>query len=73
MLREVQQLSTAETAECLGVTEDVVKIRLHRAKAMLRAAIGARVDDAAVQSFGFLGERCDRIVERVMRAITEGR
>ncbi len=32
VLREVEGLSTAEAAECLGVTEDVVKTRLHRAR-----------------------------------------
>src|ERR1044072_7797 len=36
MLREVNGLNTAETAECLGVTEDVVKTRLSRSRAALR-------------------------------------
>jgi len=70
MMREVQQLSTAETAECLEVSTEVVKVRLHRAKAMLREAMAARVDDAAVETFAFLGERCDRIVRRVLAQLS---
>ena len=69
MLREVQQLSTAETAGCLEVSEDVIKIRLHRAKLMLRGAMDATIDAASPESFAFMGARCDRIVERVMRQL----
>lgn len=35
-LRDIEEMSTAETAEILGVTKDVVKIRLHRARQALR-------------------------------------
>jgi RNA polymerase sigma-70 factor (ECF subfamily) len=69
MMREVQQMSTTETAECLGVTEEAVKVRLFRAKALLRASILRSVDLMAPGAFGFLGERCDRLVHRVMSVI----
>ena len=36
MLREVEGLTTAETAESLDISEEVVKVRLHRARAMMR-------------------------------------
>lgn len=36
LLREVEGLSTRETAEVLGVSEEVVKTRLHRARMALR-------------------------------------
>jgi RNA polymerase sigma-70 factor (ECF subfamily) len=36
LLRDVQELSVTQTAERLAISEDNVKIRLHRAKAMLR-------------------------------------
>lgn len=65
-LREVQQLSTAEAAECLEVSEDVVKIRLFRAKAMLREALAAHVDARAGDAFSFMGPRCDRVVAAVL-------
>lgn len=36
VLRDIEGLSTAETAEVLGLTETNVKVRLHRARLMLR-------------------------------------
>src|SRR5579859_5187032 len=47
MLREVQELSVAETAESLGISEENVKVRLHRARAALREGLIARVESAA--------------------------
>jgi RNA polymerase sigma-70 factor (ECF subfamily) len=41
VLRDIEGLSTKEVAELLGVTETVVKVRLHRAHARLRAMIAA--------------------------------
>jgi RNA polymerase sigma-70 factor (ECF subfamily) len=41
VLRDLQGLSTKETAELLGVTEGAVKVRLHRAHARLRELVGA--------------------------------
>jgi len=67
MLREVEGLSTLETAECLGVSEDVVKTRLHRARAMLREKIYRRTSFGSVFTFG--QSRCDRIVVNVMARI----
>jgi RNA polymerase sigma-70 factor, ECF subfamily len=40
VLRDVQGLSTKETAELLGLTEGAVKVRLHRAHARLRELVG---------------------------------
>jgi RNA polymerase sigma-70 factor (ECF subfamily) len=36
LLRDIEGLSTAETAEVLGVSEEVVKTRLHRARLAVR-------------------------------------
>jgi RNA polymerase sigma-70 factor, ECF subfamily len=36
MMRDIEEMTTAETAECLSLTEDNVKIRLHRAHGILR-------------------------------------
>ena len=69
VLREVEQLSTAETAEALGLGEEAVKVRLHRARGMLRRALGEAVQRAAPEAFQFLAPRCNRMVERVMAAI----
>ncbi len=69
MLREVQQLSVAETAACLDISEENVTIRVHRARAMLRRSMLARVDRAATEAFPFMGARCDGLVARVMAEI----
>lgn len=69
VLREVEHLSTRETAEALGISEEAVKVRLHRARAMLRRALGEEVARAAPEAFPFHAPRCDRMVERVMAAI----
>ncbi len=66
VLRAVEQLSIDETALALGIPEETVKTRLHRANKLLRASLaenfGAIFDDA----FPFLGTRCDRLVARVL-------
>ena len=69
MLREVEGLSTAETAACLEINEETVKTRLHRARALLRNHITARIGAAARESFQFAGARCDRTVAAVMARI----
>jgi RNA polymerase sigma-70 factor (ECF subfamily) len=69
MMREVQELSTAETATCLDLTEDAVKVRLHRAKTLLRGRMTARIEAKAPEAFAFLGARCDRIVAGVLGAL----
>ena len=69
MLREVQGLNTAETAASLGVTEDVVKTRLSRAKAALRRDLFERAGLASGDAFAFRESRCDRIVAAVLERI----
>lgn len=73
MLRDVEELSTAEAAECLGVTEETVKVRLHRARGMLREKLYDMVGQEAPQAFRFDGARCDRMVRNVMDRIGERR
>jgi RNA polymerase sigma-70 factor (ECF subfamily) len=69
MLRDVEGLSTAETAACLGVSADVVKTRLSRARAQLRRDLFRRVGATAASSFAFQRPRCDRVVAQVMGRI----
>jgi RNA polymerase sigma-70 factor (ECF subfamily) len=69
MLREVEGLSTAETAAALGIAEEAAKVRLHRARASLRRALEETVEGAAGEAFPFHAPRCNRIVARVMEAI----
>jgi RNA polymerase sigma-70 factor, ECF subfamily len=69
MLRDVELLSTTETAECLGLSEEAVKTRLHRARALLRRELQARMGPSLTVAHSFLGARCDRIVELVLKRI----
>jgi RNA polymerase sigma-70 factor (ECF subfamily) len=69
MLREVEEMSTAETAECLDISEDSVKVRLHRARALLRKHIYAQTGAATAGAFQFMGARCDRMVAAVFERI----
>jgi RNA polymerase sigma-70 factor, ECF subfamily len=69
MLREVEGLSTTETAVALGIAEDATKVRLHRARAMLRRTLSELADRAVSEAFPFLAPRCNRIVASVMAAI----
>jgi RNA polymerase sigma-70 factor (ECF subfamily) len=64
VMRDVEGLSTADTAACLELSEEAVRVRLHRARAWLREALYARAVTTDV--FGFAGERCDRIIAGVM-------
>ena len=66
VLREVEGLSTAETAECLNVSEDVVKTRLHRARGMVRAALERRIGATLQAVYPFGNARCDRVVAAVL-------
>jgi RNA polymerase sigma-70 factor, ECF subfamily len=70
MLREVDGLSTAETAECLDVSEDVVKTRLSRSRAALRHELAERAGILAPDTFRFPQPRCDRIVTAVFARIS---
>jgi len=69
MLRDVEEMSTAETAEALEISEENVKTRLHRGHALLRKGLLARVSPSAAGAFPFMGARCDRLVRRVLERI----
>ncbi len=69
MMREVEGMSTADTAECLGLSEENVKVRLHRGRAMLREKLLDMIGGQAPRAFRFDGARCDRMVRHVMSRI----
>jgi RNA polymerase sigma-70 factor (ECF subfamily) len=70
MLRDIEGLSTSETGEGLGLGDEAVKTRLHRARAMIRQAVTARLGEAAAAAFQFQATRCDRVVSAVLVAIS---
>jgi RNA polymerase sigma-70 factor (ECF subfamily) len=69
VLREVEGLSTADTAAVLDVSEDVVKTRLSRARAALRRAVEEQIGAVAPDVFRFYRPRCDRLVACVMERV----
>jgi len=69
MLRDIEEMSTTETAQALDLTEENVKVRLHRARALLRREMFARAGAQRGNAFPFMGARCDRMVQTVMERI----
>ncbi len=69
MLREIEGMSSDDAAEALSVTVDVVKTRLHRAKALLQKRLQHLVASHARGTFEFPATRCDRVVAAVMARI----
>lgn len=69
VMREIEEMTTAETAECLEITEQTVKTRLFRAREMIRAELISRAGVAGSKAFEFLGAPCDRVVAEVFRRI----
>jgi RNA polymerase sigma-70 factor (ECF subfamily) len=69
MLRQVQGKSTAETAQVLGVSEDVVKTRFSRARHALQTELLTRVGGVSQEAFTFGRTRCDSVVANVMALI----
>jgi RNA polymerase sigma-70 factor (ECF subfamily) len=69
MLRHVEEMSTAETAEVLSLSEENVKVRLHRGRALMRRNLIERMGSQAKEAFPFMGTRCDRVTAAVLRRI----
>lgn len=69
IMRAIEQMSIAETADCLGIPGDTVKTRFHRANKLLRQALSAQFGSILEGAFPFLGARCDRLVTRVLERL----
>lgn len=67
-LREINGLNTAETSEVLGISEANVKVRLSRAKRMLRAKLEKCYSPDELFEFNLI--YCDAIVDKVMKRIS---
>lgn len=67
IMRGIEQMSTEETAETLDISRSNVKVRLHRAKKMLRDQLTDMLD--AMDLFSFKGEDCSRMTNEVMSFI----
>lgn len=67
VMREIENMNVAETQECLDISEVNVKVRLNRAKALLRSSLHDYYKKEEVLHFHL--SRCDRIVNAVMNKI----
>jgi RNA polymerase sigma factor (sigma-70 family) len=67
VLREVQRLSTEETAQCLGISRDNVKVCLHRAREGLKAQLMKSA--AGVELFAYPAQYCDPMTVNVMQIV----
>ena len=73
ILRDVEEMSVEDTAECLDVPPATVRTRAFRARALLRESLARDIDMATIDAFGFAGERCDRIVAAVLDRLRSDR
>ena len=71
MLRDVEEMSTAETAAALDISEENAKVRLHRARALVRKELYARAGATSAAAFQFPATRCDRVVRAVFAKLAE--
>ncbi len=73
VLRDVIELDTAETAACLGIETENVRVRLHRARQTLSHRLSGSPGEAFAMPdvWRFDGERCARVLTYVMAKIEE--
>jgi RNA polymerase sigma-70 factor, ECF subfamily len=68
-MRDVEGVSTAETARLLELTEPTMKTRLHRARRVLRRLLGDEIRESLTDVFPFEKSRCDRLVARLLKQL----
>ncbi|WP_299638025.1 RNA polymerase sigma factor [Devosia sp.] len=72
VLRDVEGLTTEETAAQLALKPETVKTRLHRARRMLRAVLEEQMRGSFTDLYPFDGARCaklgDRVIDRLNRS-----
>jgi len=66
LLRAVEEMPVDEVAVSLDVPEATVRTRFFRARSLLRERLARELDLQLEEVFAFDGERCDRIIERVL-------
>jgi RNA polymerase sigma-70 factor (ECF subfamily) len=66
VLRDIEEMSTEETAFQLGLRPETVKTRLHRARRLLRQSLDRTLSSAVNDVFPCAGARCTRITDVVL-------
>jgi RNA polymerase sigma-70 factor (ECF subfamily) len=55
LLRDIEEMDVRETAAALGITDGAVKVRLHRARALLQRELAPRLEGFAPRRKGVFG------------------
>jgi RNA polymerase sigma-70 factor (ECF subfamily) len=55
LLRDIEEMDIRETAGVLGITEGAVKVRLHRARALLQKTLAPKLKGFAPKRKGLFG------------------
>jgi RNA polymerase sigma-70 factor (ECF subfamily) len=55
LLRDIEEMDVRETAAALGISEGAVKVRLHRARALLQRELAPRLEGYAPKHKGLFG------------------
>lgn len=71
VLRAVEEMSVEEIGQTLQLPESTVRTRYFRARGLLREGLSRDLDTALGDAFSFDGQRCDRIVARVLASLGE--
>ena len=66
VMRDIEAMSVAETADVLALSPATVKTRLHRARRLLRRALDAQLASALSDTFPFDGDRCRQTTQTVL-------
>jgi RNA polymerase sigma-70 factor, ECF subfamily len=66
VLREIEGLSVADTAEALQIPEETVKTRLFRARRLLQKELDPELCGALSEAFTFAGAYCEALTDRVL-------
>jgi len=69
VLREMEEMSISETAACLGISPVNARVRLHRARKLMKEGLRRQMPDIGL--YAFLGERCDTLTARVMTQVNQ--
>ena len=69
VLREIEQLSVAETAEILAIPEATVKTRFLRARRKLQKDLAPDIRSALDGTFPFAGGDCEAMTKAVVEAL----
>lgn len=67
VMKEIEEMSIKDISECLDLSDSNVKVRLHRAKSMLKEKLNSVTIEQEIFEYG--NSRCANITDRVMQQI----